>query len=115
MEVHAHSHTPRKKWTHYLWEFLMLFLAVFCGFLAEYQLEHVIEHKREKQFIQSFIEDLKIDTAAINRNLIFRHKKMEQMDSLMNLLREQKIKGYENDLYYLARLLIRTTRFQSND
>ena len=26
MEVHAH--TPRKKWTHYFWEFLMLFLAV---------------------------------------------------------------------------------------
>ena len=30
MEVHAHSHTARKKWTHYFWEFLMLFLAVFC-------------------------------------------------------------------------------------
>ena len=53
MEVHAHSHTPRKKWTHYFWEFLMLFLAVFCGFLAEYQLEHVIEQKREKQFIKA--------------------------------------------------------------
>ena len=36
MEVHQHTHTPRKKWTHYFWEFLMLFLAVFCGFLAEY-------------------------------------------------------------------------------
>ena len=21
MEVHAHAHTPRKKWTHYFWEF----------------------------------------------------------------------------------------------
>ena len=44
MEVHAHTHTSRKKWTHYFWEFLMLFLAVFCGFLAEYQLEHIIEN-----------------------------------------------------------------------
>ena len=35
MEVHAHTHTARKKWTHYFWEFLMLFFAVFCGFLAE--------------------------------------------------------------------------------
>jgi len=42
MEVHQHAHTPRKKWTHYFWEFLMLFLAVFCGFLAEYKLEHTI-------------------------------------------------------------------------
>ena len=24
MEVHAHSHTARKKWTYYLWEVLML-------------------------------------------------------------------------------------------
>ena len=39
MEIHAHSHTPGKKWTHYFREFLMLFPAVFCGFLAEYHLE----------------------------------------------------------------------------
>jgi len=63
MEVHHHSHTARKKWTHYFWEFLMLFLAVFCGFLAEYQLEHTIENQREKVYIRSMIEDLKNDTA----------------------------------------------------
>jgi len=115
MEVHAHTHTARKKWTHYFWEFLMLFLAVFCGFLAEYQLEHKIERDREKKFIQTFIEDLKFDTAAINKNLLFRKTKGEQIDSLIDLLSEQKIKGYENELYYLGRMLVRTTRFQSND
>jgi len=40
MEVHAHSHTERKKWTHYFWEFFMLFLAVTLGFLVENQREH---------------------------------------------------------------------------
>jgi hypothetical protein len=115
MEVHHHAHTARKKWTHYFWEFLMLFLAVFCGFLAEYKLEHTIEHQREKQFIKSFIDDLKIDTASINANLIFRETKGNKLDSLIFLLREQKIKGHENELYYLGRLLVRTTRFQSND
>ncbi len=115
MEVHQHAHSSRKKWTDYFWEFLMLFLAVFCGFLAEYQLEHVIERNREKEFIQTFIEDLKTDTTAIRRNIIFRKKKMEQMDSLMLLLSNQKIKGYEKDLYYFGRILIRTSRFQSND
>ena len=115
MEVHHHAHTSRKKWTHYFWEFLMLFLAVFCGFLAEYQLEHKIERDREKKFIQTFIEDLKFDTAAINKNLLFRKTKGEQIDSLIDLLSEQKIKGYENELYYLGRMLVRTTRFQSND
>ena len=115
MEVHHHSHSSRKKWTHYFWEFTMLFLAVFCGFLAEYQLEHKIEKDREKQFIQSFIEDLETDTTAIKKNLLFRKAKGDQMDSLIDLLSEQKIKGYENELYYLGRMLVRTSRFQSND
>src|SRR6185503_17483366 len=65
MEVHAHTHTSRKRWTHYLWEFIMLFLAVFCGFLAEYQLEHKVEKERGRQYIRSFAEDLKSDTANL--------------------------------------------------
>lgn len=117
MEVHHHTHAAhgKKTWKNYFWEFLMLFLAVFCGFLAEYQLEHKIERDREKKFIQTFIEDLKIDTAAINTNLLFRKRKGDQLDLLTSLLREQKIKGYENELYYLGRLLVRSSRFQSND
>ena len=115
MEVHTHTHTERKKWTHYFWEFLMLFLAVFCGFLAENQREHYVERHREKQFIQSFIEDLKIDTTAIRQILVFRKQKMERMDSLMFLLSSQKIKGYENELYFFGRTLIRTLWFRSND
>jgi hypothetical protein len=43
MEVHTHTHTARKKWTHYFWEFLMLFLAVFCGFGVENFCEHQIK------------------------------------------------------------------------
>jgi hypothetical protein len=35
MEVHAHTHTPRKKWTHYFWEVLILFLAMFCSLSEE--------------------------------------------------------------------------------
>jgi hypothetical protein len=68
MEVH-HAHSPDshrgKKWTHYLFEFLMLFLAISAGFLVENMREHYVEHKREKVFIKSFIEDLKEDTAKI--------------------------------------------------
>src|SRR5436190_20419739 len=58
MEVHAHTHAERKKWTHYLWEFLMLFLAVFAGFLADNWREHIVENKREKQYIMSLVTDL---------------------------------------------------------
>ena len=67
MEVHHHSHTPRKKWTHYFWEFLMLFLAVFCGFMAENIREHMVEKRKAKQYIKSFVEDLRADTATCSR------------------------------------------------
>jgi hypothetical protein len=86
MEVHAHTHTPRKKWTHYFWEFLMLFLAVFCGFLAEYQLEHKIEKDREKQYMQSMLKDLGKDTVSINRAIAGNNILLKGLDTLMDLL-----------------------------
>ena len=49
MEVHHHTHSARKRWTHYFWEFFMLFLAVFAGFMAENWREHMIEHKRARE------------------------------------------------------------------
>ena len=69
MEVHSHTHTPRKKWTHYFWEFLMLFLAVFCGFLAENQREHYIESLRAKEYARSLLTDMKEDTTEIGAGI----------------------------------------------
>ena len=82
MEVHAHTHTPRKKWTHYFWEFLMLFLAVFCGFLAEYKLEHVIELQREEKYAISLLEDLKKDTADLNNDLLWWELQAKRIDTI---------------------------------
>ncbi len=65
MDVHHHTQTARRKWTHYFWEFLMLFLAVFCGFLAENFREHRVEHQRERQFMISMLADLKSDTSLL--------------------------------------------------
>jgi hypothetical protein len=100
MEVHAHSHTARKKWTHYFWEFLMLFLAVFCGFLAEYQLEHKIEKDREKQYIYSLLKELVADTAQLNTRLNFRIGKMKTLDTLMFVLKSANLKANTGTLYY---------------
>jgi hypothetical protein len=83
MEVHAHTHTPRKKWTHYFWEFLMLFLAVFCGFLAEYQLEHKIEKDREKIYINSIIKDFEYDTLQFGKTINRIKKKVPFYDSVL--------------------------------
>ena len=115
MEVHHHSHTARKKWTHYFWEFLMLFLAVFCGFLAEYFLEHTIEKDREKQYVISMYEDLKMDTTALNSIIQNRTRRSEMLDSIFFLMDNPG--DHKSDLYFYARHLTRTAPvlFFNND
>ena len=115
MEVHAHTHTPRKKWTHYFWEFLMLFLAVFCGFLAEYQLEHKIEGDREKKYVHSLIQDLKTDTASLEIYINLRKEKRIMMDSLVLLLSTDKHKQFGNETYFFARHVFIGAPFISTD
>ena len=116
MEVHTHSHTPRKKWTHYLWEFLMLFLAVFCGFLAEYQLEHKIEKDREGQFIQSLVSDLKDDTTSISNQIATIKTGIKFFDSLSVLLQSPDLARKNGEsIYYTARLGVRLTPLVNNN
>jgi len=101
MEVHHHAHTPRKKWHHYFWEFLMLFLAVTLGFLVENQREHYIEHLRARQYALSLIEDLKKDTAEFNILKGTYIKNINKIDSFRTILKNQslaKIPG--GSLYY---------------
>jgi hypothetical protein len=100
MEVHQHTHTPRKKWTHYFWEFLMLFLAVFCGFLAENLREHIVEHQREKQYAYTLYEDLKADTAtlsgAINANIYV----TSRIDTFRYMVQTQEINSIPAGRWY---------------
>jgi len=106
MEVHAHTHTERKKWTHYLWEFLMLFLAVFCGFLAENWREHIVEHKREKQYIFSMIKELEADTAQTNV-VMLDSVRVKGLDSLVNTIYGKDMKSIDRRrAYYLKRKYI---------
>jgi hypothetical protein len=74
MEVHAHTHTERKKWTHYFWEFFMLFLAVTAGFFVENQREHWTEHQRETRYVKNLLQDLSRDTTAMNVHLFFKNE-----------------------------------------
>jgi hypothetical protein len=83
MEVHAHTHTARKKWTHYLWEFLMLFLAVFCGFIAENIREHSVEQRRGKEYIKLLIEDLQTDTAILHGQIPRMRQAVSGLDTLI--------------------------------
>ena len=100
MEVHTHTQTPRKKWTHYFWEFLMLFLAVFCGFLAENQREHYIEHQRAKELAKSLREDLKIDTATFHEIRKIRSEKINNIDSLLSALKNYPASANISKIYH---------------
>ena len=91
MEVHAHSHTERKKWTHYLWEFLMLFLAVFAGFLAENQREHIIEKKRAHQFLQSMLVDVRTNIKNLDSLLVQDKIIISNHNELVNWLLQDSI------------------------
>ena len=117
MEVHTHSHTPRKKWTHYFWEFLMLFLAVTLGFLVENQREHYIEHQREQQFIQSLFNDIKADTANIAKIIIARTAKERMLDSLAFMMNSPRPIDFVKLIYPYAILAGRMLpyRFVPND
>jgi len=99
MEVHQHSHTPRKKWTHYFWEFLMLFLAVTAGFFMENQREHYIEHKRAKVLAKSLLEDIKKDSAALNEAMAFSNIKIKSMNNLVALM-HQPFENWDDSLLY---------------
>jgi len=116
MEVHAHSHTERKKFTHYFWEFLMLFLAVFCGFLAENIREQRNNHEIEKRNVEIIIDNLKSDTAelsyVINGNIV----RSMRIDSLV--MQKQYNMSDTNVLKQVVNFYLNITTdyiFHSND
>jgi hypothetical protein len=117
MEVHAHTHTERKKWTHYFWEFFMLFLAVTLGFIVENQREHYVEHQREKQFIQSLINDIKADTAKLTIIIQRRTDRDRHLDSMEYLMNSSDPGNHTTEIYFYAVSAARSllTRFVPND
>lgn len=105
MEVHAHTHTPRQKWTHYFWEFLMLFLAVFCGFLAENLREHYVERKRAREYAKYLLQDLKADTAEINVSKKTKCAILNAVDSLNSIARYRDDKNrVRGGFYYYSQI-----------
>jgi hypothetical protein len=85
MEVHHHSHHP-KKWKEYITEFLMLFAAVTLGFLAENKREHYVEGLKEVQYMKSLMEDLSKDKFDLNESLNFTKTQILYYDTAINLL-----------------------------
>ena len=102
MEVHQHSHSTGKRWTHHLWDFFMLFLAVTLGFFVENQREHYVEHQREKLYMKSMIGDLEKDTAMLH--LIYKKTQivLANIDTALTIL--QTVPVNKNDMPTLYRV-----------
>ena len=105
MEVYHHPHGETKKWTHHLWEFLMLFLAVTLGFFVENQREQIVEHHREIRYMQNLLQDLCRDTTAMRLQSIFQKRAVMFSDSLVDALNNTDRNKYVNNIYYYARVL----------
>src|SRR5436190_8227190 len=99
MEVHAHSHTERKKWSHYLWEFLMLFLAVFCGFLAENFREHQVENERAKGLAKNLYKEIYADSIAVQQKIAIRNKKEEECIYFINYVKDSSLTVLSSRFY----------------
>ena len=116
MEVHAHTHTQRKKWTHYFWEFFMLFLAVSAGFLVENQREHYVEHQRAKIYATNLYDELKKDTTQLNdlsRNL---KNVSGKLDTFCILIKEDHKQTVTNGmLYYYSSFVTNVEYFSANN
>src|SRR5204863_3390968 len=99
MEVHAHTHTERKKWTHYLWEFIMLFLAVFCGFLAENIREHSIERQREKEYAKAIYEEFLANSISFANKIKARSEKEKDCDYLWSYIKDSSLTDLPKAFY----------------
>jgi hypothetical protein len=111
MEVHHHSHHP-KKWKEYITEFIMLFLAVSLGFMAENIREHQIEKHREIAYLKNVHEDLKLDLINIDNVLNSNTIRLQAMDTLFTIINNNTITN-EDVYYYIRNLALRAT-FESS-
>jgi hypothetical protein len=115
MEVHHHPKVEKKNFKEYFLEFLMIFLAVTLGFFAEGLREHVSDTSKEHAYIISLNKDLINDTVNIRTWIQAFNSRINEYDTLINMLRhpENVIDGA--DMYYRARITTRGTVFDDNN
>ena len=111
MEVHHHSHHP-KKWKEYLTEFFMLFAAVSLGFLAENIREGYVEKERSHELVSSFIKDVELNVVFLDSLIKGDKKNLLKCDSTALYI----IKTTQNlDLAYVYEMPATSYRYLSNN
>ena len=88
MEVHHHPNVEKKGFKEYFLEFLMIFLAVTLGFFAENIRENISDKEHVQLLSEQLVNDLKKDTAALNKNISLETLFTRKEDSLFYLLQQ---------------------------
>ena len=117
MEVHHHPnlHHKPKPWKEYFLEFLMIFLAVSLGFFAENLREHYVENKRAEEYAYSLYDDLKVDTATLQRTYDEKQWILSKFDSAEIILTSNDISKNNEFIYYVERYLAFNDVFTTQD
>jgi len=103
MEVHHHPHVEKKNFKEYFLEFLMIFLAVTLGFFAENIRENISDEEHVQLLCEQLVNDLKKDTAALNKNISLETIFVRKEDTLFYLLQQPIAKA---DLKKMQELIL---------
>ncbi len=117
MEVHHHPdlHHKRKHFKEYFLEFLMIFLAVTLGFFAESLREHVSDNSKEHEYVSTLKKDLSTDTVNLSVWMQAFNSRINEYDTVINMLRQPGNITDGAKLYYMARITTRGTVFEDNN
>lgn len=107
MEVHHHSHHP-KKWKEYITEFVMLFAAVTLGFFAENLREIQVEKHREISYLKNVHEDLQLDFETIDTVIAANTYRLNMLDTFFNAIKNNTITT-EDYYFYIRNFALRST------
>ncbi len=88
MEVHHHPEVEKKGFKEYLLEGLMIFVAVTMGFFAESIRENITNKEHVQQLCRGFVQELRSDTARLDKVMAAHQGYVKNDDSLLVLLQQ---------------------------
>ena len=101
MEVHHHPEVEKKGLKEYLLEGLMIFIAVTMGFIAENIREDITNKEHARQLTSQLVQDLKADTAQLNKAINFQEQIVRANDSLFTLSQQPLAKVHLKEIQKL--------------
>jgi hypothetical protein len=87
-----------RRWTKYIFEFLMIFLAVFLGFLADNFRDEYLEKQEANKLAKSFYEELRSDSIVIASRIDGRIRKEQAIDYMVSFLKDSSLSAESKSL-----------------